>query len=207
MIDAKMVADLRARTGAGMVDCKKALEAANGDIEKAIEVLRTTGALKAAKKNAERNTAEGIIEAYVHSNGRVGVLVELQCETDFVALTPEYKELAHDIAMQIAAMAPLYVQPSDIPPTMVEKETHIYMEEMANDSKPEEIKKKIIEGKLNKWYQDICLLNQPWVKDEDISIGELIARNVAKIGEKIVVARFSRLELSAAKTETEEAGL
>ena len=207
MIDAKMVAELRARTGAGMVDCKKALEAANGDMEKAIEVLRTTGALKAAKKNAERETAEGIIEAYVHTNGRVGVLVELQCETDFVARNPDYKELAHEIAMQIAAMAPLYVQPSDIPPTMVEKERHAYMSEDALANKPEDIKAKIVEGKLNKWYQDICLLSQPWVKDEDITIGELIARNVAKIGEKIIVARFSRLELSAAKTETEEESL
>ncbi|MFA5129668.1 MAG: translation elongation factor Ts [Patescibacteria group bacterium] len=201
MIDAKTVAELRARTGAGMGDCKKALEEANGDMEKAVEVLRKTGAAKAAKKSAERETAEGLVESYTHSNGKIGVLVELQCETDFVARNPEFKQLAHEIAMQIVAMAPLYVQVSDIPPTMVEKEKHIYMTEDALANKPEEIKAKIVEGKLNKWYEDICLLNQLWIKDDTKTVAQLIDENVAKIGEKIVVSRFSRIELSAVKTE------
>lgn len=205
MIDAKMVADLRARTGAGMGDCKKALEEAGGDAEKAIEILRKTGAAKAAKKSAERNTAEGIVTSYVHSNGKVGALVELQCETDFVARNPDFKELAYDIAMQVVAMAPLYIQPSEIPATMVEKEMNIYMNEDALANKPEEIKKKIVEGKLNKWYEDICLLNQLCIKDDSKTVAQLINEKVATIGEKIVVSRFFRLELSPApKMECEE---
>lgn len=204
MIDAKTVAELRARTGAGMGDCKKALEEAGGDMEKAIEVLRKTGAAKAAKKSAERQTAEGIVTSYVHSNNKVGALVELQCETDFVARNPDFKELAYDIAMQIVAMAPLYVQPSDIPATMVEKETNIYMNEEALASKPEEIKKKIVEGKLNKWYEDVCLLNQFWVKEDSKTISQIIQEKSAILGEKIVVARFTRLELSATPVVCEE---
>ncbi len=201
MIDAKMVADLRAKTGAGMVDCKKALEEANGDTEKAIEILRVKGAMKAAKK-ADRETAEGLVEAYIHSNGRVGALIELQCETDFVSRNPEFHALAHEIAMQVAAMTPFYVSPEDIPAGLIEKEKAIYLAELAEDKKPEEIKVKIVEGKLNKWYADVCLLNQPWVKDDSKTIGQLITEKVATIGEKIVVARFSRIEL-APKNVTE----
>ncbi len=201
MIDAKMVADLRARTGAGMVDCKRALEEANGDTEKAIEILRVKGALKAAKKNADRTTAEGLVEAYVHANGKVGVLVELQCETDFVARNPEFKQLAHEIAMQVAAMAPSYVSPDQIPAGIVEKEKAIYLAELADDKKPEEIKAKIIDGKLAKWYADVCLLNQPWVKDDSKTIAQLISEKVATIGEKIIVARFSRIELAPKQVE------
>lgn len=204
MIDAKTVAELRARTGAGMGDCKKALEEAGGDMDKAIEVLRKTGAAKAAKKGAERQTAEGIVTSYVHSNNKVGALVELQCETDFVARNPDFKELAYDVAMQIVAMVPQYVQPSDIPSTLVEKEMEIYMNEESIANKPEDIKKKIVEGKLNKWYEDVCLLNQLWVKEDTKTIGQLIQEKSAILGEKIVVARFTRLELSAAKVTCEE---
>jgi elongation factor Ts len=204
MIDAKTVAELRARTGAGMGDCKKALEEAGGDIEKAIDILRKTGAAKAAKKSAERNTAEGVVMSYVHSNNKVGALVELQCETDFVALNPDFKELAYDIAMQIVAMAPTYVQPSDIPASMVEKETNIYMGDESLANKPEEIKAKIVAGKLNKWYEDVCLLNQLWVKDDSKKISQLIEEKMATLGEKIVVARFSRVELSTTKVVCEE---
>lgn len=197
MIDAKTVAELRGRTGAGMGDCKKALEEAGGDMEKAIEILRKTGAAKAAKKSAERQTAEGIVTSYVHSNNKVGALVELQCETDFVARGTDFKELAYEIAMQIVAMGPLYVQPSDIPPSMVEKEMNIYMNEDSLANKPEEIKKKIVEGKLNKWYEDVCLLNQLFIKDDSKTIARLIEEKMAIVGEKIVIARFSRVELSA----------
>jgi len=201
MIDAKQVAELRAKTGAGMVDCKKALEESNGDEAKAIEILRVKGAMKAAKKNAERETAEGLVEAYVHANGKVGALVELQCETDFVARNPDFRALAHEIAMQVAAMAPTYVSPDQIPAGIVEKEKSIYLAELAEDKKPEEIKAKIIEGKLAKWYADICLLNQLWVKDDSKTIGQLIAEKVATIGEKIIVARFSRIELAPKQVE------
>jgi elongation factor Ts len=204
MIDAKIVAELRARTGAGMGDCKKALEEANGDMEKAIEVLRKTGSAKAAKKSAERQTAEGIVTSYVHSNNKVGALVELQCETDFVARNPDFKELAYEIAMQIVAMAPTYVQSSDIPASMVEKETNIYMNEDSLAGKPEEIKAKIVAGKLNKWYEDVCLLNQLYIKDDSKKISQLIEEKMAILGEKIVVARFSRVELSATKVVCEE---
>ncbi|MCW1892481.1 MAG: translation elongation factor Ts [Candidatus Uhrbacteria bacterium] len=197
MIDAKLVGDLRARTGAGIVDCKKALVEADGDIEKAIEILRKTGAIKAAKKNAERQTTEGLIEAYVHSNGKVGAMIELQCETDFVARNADFHELAHDIAMQIVAMSPLYVSPDQVPAELVEKEMSIYMGEESLANKPEEIKKKIVDGKLNKWYEEICLLNQLWMKDDSMTIGQLIERKIATIGEKIVIARFTRFELAA----------
>ena len=197
MIDAKTVADLRAQTGAGIVDCKKALEEANGNTEQAIEILRKKGAAKAAKKSAERETAAGLVEAYVHADGRVGAIVELQCETDFVARNPDFKELAHDVAMQIVAMSPLYVSPEQAPADLVEKEKAMYREELANDSKPDDIKEKIIEGKMKKWYEDTCLLNQPWVKDDSKTIAQLIEEKVATIGEKIVVARFARMELSA----------
>lgn len=197
MIEAKLVGDLRARTGAGIVDCKKALEEAGGDMEKAIEILRKTGALKAAKKNAERQTSEGLIEAYVHSNGKVGALIELQCETDFVARNADFKELAHEIAMQVVAMSPTYVSPDQIPAEAVEKEKAFYLAELAEDKKPEEIKQKILEGKMKKWYEETCLLNQLWVKDDSKTIGQLIESKVATIGEKIVVARFTRLELAA----------
>jgi elongation factor Ts len=201
MIDAKMVAELRAKTGAGMVDCKKALEEANGDEAKAMEILRAKGAMKAAKKNAERETAEGLVEAYVHANGKVGALVELQCETDFVALNPEFKQLAHEIAMQVAAMAPIYVSPEEIPAGIVEKERNLYLAEIAEEKKPEEIKVKIVEGKLAKWYADVCLLNQLWVKDDSKTIAQLITEKVATIGEKIIVARFVRLELAPKQVE------
>jgi elongation factor Ts len=194
MIDSKMVVDLRAQTGAGMVDCKKALEEANGDIEKAIGILREKGAAKAAKKDAERETAEGLVTAYVHTNGKVGALVELQCETDFVARNPEFKQLAYEIAMQVAAMAPQYVSSDEIPAGIVEKEKSGFLAEI--EGKPDDIKAKIVEGKLAKWYADVCLLNQIWVKDDTKTIAQLISEKVATIGEKITIARVARLELA-----------
>jgi elongation factor Ts len=197
MIDAKTVADLRARTGAGVVDCKKTLEETGGDAERAVEILRKKGAAKAAKKSAERQTAAGLIEAYVHADGRVGAIVELRCETDFVARNPEFKALAHDIAMQVVAMSPLYVSPDRIPADIAEKERKAFSEASALDGKPAEVREKIIEGKMNKWYEDVCLLSQPWVKDDSKTITGLIEEKIAVMGEKITVARFCRMDVSA----------
>ncbi|KKU73943.1 MAG: Elongation factor Ts [Parcubacteria group bacterium GW2011_GWA2_47_26] len=192
MIDSKLVMQLRAQTGAGVLEAKHALEESGGDIEKAVEVLRKSGAIKAAKKS-ERATNEGLVHAYIHGGGKVGVLLELLCETDFVARNPEFENLAHDLAMQIAAANPLYVKSEDIPQEVVEKEKSIYSEEVAE--KPANIVDKIVEGKLEKWYSEVCLMNQPFIKDEDTTIGELIQSKIAKLGENIQVRRFVRYSL------------
>jgi elongation factor Ts len=198
MVDAKTVMELRNRTGAGIVDCKQALEEAGGDMDKAIEVLKKKGALKAAKKTAERSTAEGIVATYLHHNKRLASMVEVQCETDFVARTEEFIALANDIAMQVAAMNPEFVSPDQIPAEFVSKQQQIFLEEIAGDNKSEEIKVKIVEGKLQKWYTEVCLLKQDFFKDEDKTIEELVTEKIAKTGEKIVVKRFARFEMSAA---------
>lgn len=197
MIDAKTVGELRARTGAGIVDCKKALEAAGGDMEKAMEELRKSGAMKAAKKSAERETAEGVIHAYVHSDGKIGAMIELQCETDFVARNDAFQELAHDLAMQIVATDPEWVSPEQVPADRVDAMKSMFAEELANDTKPDDIKQKIIDGKLAKWFEESTLMKQPWVKDDGKTIESLIQERIATIGEKIVVARFVRYQLSA----------
>lgn len=185
----KLIAKLRKMTGAGMMDCKKALEEAGDDMDKAVEVLRKKGALKAAKKG-ERATGDGLVHAYVHSNGKVGALVQVLCETDFVARTDEFKQLVHDIAMQVTAMDPLYLSPEDVPTEVIEKEKEIYLEKI-ND-KPADVKDKIIEGKLGKFYAENCLLNQSFFKDEDVTIEELIQQKIVKIGENIRIERFER---------------
>ena len=172
-VDAKMVVELRNRTGAGMVDCKNALDEAQGDMEKAIEVLKKKGAIKAAKKSAERQATEGLVATYVHHNGKLAAMVELSCETDFVARTDEFKELAVDIALQVAAMDPQFVSPETIPAEEVEKKRNEFLAELAEDKKPEDIKQKIVEGKLNKWYSDVCLTKQSFIKDEDKTIEQL----------------------------------
>lgn len=200
MIDAKMVMELRNRTGAGMVDCKNALEEAGGDMDKAIEVLKQKGAIKAAKKSAERTASEGVIASYVHHNGKLAALLELACETDFVARNEEFKQLAADLALQVAAMDPQYVSPETIPAEEVEKKKQEFLAEMAGDNKPEEIKAKIIEGKLNKWYSDVCLMKQSFIKDEDKVVEQLVNELVAKIGEKIVPTRFHRMQLVAGQS-------
>jgi elongation factor Ts len=197
MIEAKTVAELRAKTGAGMVECKKALVEAGGDMDKAIEVLKKSGALKAAKKSAERSTAEGIIHAYIHSNGKVGAMVELQCESDFVARTEDFQTLAHDIAMQVVATDPAFVSPETIPSGEVEKVRAEFTAELENDKKPDDIKAKIIDGRMNKWFAEVTLMNQLWVKDDTKTIAQLVNEKIATIGEKIVVARFCRFQLSA----------
>jgi|SRR3989338_8518940 len=192
MIDPKLVMQLREQTGAGVLDAKKALEETQGDIEKATTNLRKSGVLKAAKK-AERATNEGVVHAYVHGGGKVGVLVELLCETDFVARNPEFEELAHDLALQIAATNPLYVKPEDVPQEVVEKEKSIYGEETTG--KPANIVEKIVQGKLDKWYSDVCLMRQSFIKDEDLTIEEVVKSKISKLGENIQVRRFVRFSL------------
>lgn len=185
---------LRTLTGAGIVDCQKALEESGGDYDKAVELLRKRGQKVAAAKQ-ERETKEGIVHAYIHGQGRVGVLVEISCETDFVARNDEFKAFAHDIAMHIAAANPLYVKPEDIPSEVIEKEKEIYKDQMASEKKPDEIKEKIIVGKLNKYYQETCLLNQLFIKDDSLTIQQLLAATIAKTGENIQIRRFCRFSL------------
>jgi elongation factor Ts len=194
MIDSKLILQLRAETGAGIIEVKKALEEANGDLVKAKEILRQKGVLKAATK-AERETHEGLIHAYVHSNNRVGALVEVLCETDFVARNPEFQELVHDLAMQVAATDPLYIKPEDIPPEVIEKEKSLWLEEIRGEGKPPAVVEKIIQGKLEKWFSEVCLLKQSFIKNEDTTIEELIQQKIAKLGENIQVKRFVRFAL------------
>lgn len=187
---------LREATGAGMMDAKSALEEAGGDYEKAVTVLRKKGLAKAAKK-AERTAGVGVIESYVHG-GKIGVLVEVNCETDFVARTDDFKEFTRDVALHIAAANPSYVSSEDIPEDELNKEKDMIKEEVAASGKPAEHAEKIIEGKLSKWYEEVCLLNQPFVKDPNQTIEQLRQALVAKLGENIVIARFTRLEVGSA---------
>ncbi len=193
-ITAQMVKKLRDMTGAGMMDCKKALQEADGDFDKAIEILRKRGAAKAAKK-AGRATGEGIITSYVHFNGRIGVLLELNCETDFVARTDEFKELAYNLAKQVAAMSPRWVSREDVPQEVIEKEKEIYREQLKNSGKPENVIEKIIEGKLEKFFQENCLLEQDYIFDDKKKVNDIITEAIGKIGENIRVSRFVRLEV------------
>lgn len=185
---------LRELTGAGIVEVKKALEESAGDEKKAIEILKIKGKEKANKKS-ERTAQEGIVAAYIHSNSRVGAIIKLCCETDFVARNGEFQELARDIAMHITAMNPKYISPENVPAELVEKEMKIWKAQMADEKKPEEIQKKIMEGKEKKFREEISLLSQPFVKNPDIKISELLAEKVAKTGENIQIGDFSRLEL------------
>jgi len=196
-ISAQDVKALRDRTAAGIMDCKNALEEAGGDPERAIDLLRTRGAAKVAKR-AERKASEGTIGTYVHHNGKVAVLLELNCETDFVAKNPEFQQLARDLAMHIASAAPLAVSVEHVSADDVERERQVYMAQVAEEGKPENIRAKIVEGKLSKWFKEITLLEQPFVKDPDLSIKELIDGVSAKTGEKILVARFVRFHVGGA---------
>lgn len=183
-------------TGAGIVDVKNALDEAGGDMEKAIEVLKKKGAAKAAKKTSERTTAEGIVASYIHHNKKLGALVELQCETDFVARNEEFVQLANELAMHVAAIDPLYLSPELVPTNEFEKQQMIFKEEVAAENKPDDIKAKIIEGKMNKWYSEVCLTRQSFFKDEDKTVEQYVAEKIAKIGEKIAIARFVRFQMS-----------
>lgn len=194
MADTQTIIKLREMTGAGMMDCKKALEEAGDDLEKAVDVLRKKGEIKAAKKG-ERSTGEGLVYSYIHSTGKAGALVQVLCETDFVARNEEFKKFVHDIAMQVTAMNPLYLSKEDIPAEVVEKEKEIYTEEIVGSGKPQEVIDKIIEGKLNKFYSEVCLLNQAFFKDEDITIEDLVTQKIAKMGENIKIERFARFSI------------
>ncbi|MDK2836461.1 MAG: elongation factor Ts [Thermosediminibacterales bacterium] len=194
MISASQVKELREKTGAGMMDCKRALEATEGDIEKAIEYLREKG-LSAAAKKSGRITAEGMVDSYIHGEGRIGVLVEVNCETDFVAKTDEFKELVKNIAMQIAASNPKYVKREEVPDSEIEKEKQILKVQALNEGKPEHIVEKIVEGRLEKYFQEVCLLEQPFIRDTDITVKDYILDKIAKIGENISVRRFTRYEM------------
>ena len=191
-ITAEQVKELRDRTGAGIMDCKKMLVEADGDMEKAIELLRKKGIAKAAKK-AGRTAAEGLVEAYIH-NGKYGALVEVNSETDFVSNNDDFKQFVKDVAMHIAAAGPKYVSRNDVPAEIVEKERETLKAQAMEEGKTEAIAEKMVEGRLNKFFEEICLLDQKFVKDPDITVGELLTNLVAKIGENIVIRRFARFE-------------
>lgn len=194
MISAKDVKQLRDATGAGMMDCKKALQETEGDLEKAIDLLRAKGAAKAAKR-AEKSANEGVIGSYIHHDQKTAVIVELNCETDFVANTDDFRGLARDLAMHIASTAPLAVSSDEIPEDVVERERAVYLEQVKEEGKPENIAQKIVEGKLKKFFKESVLLDQPFVKDPDKTVGELITEVSSRTGEKIEVARFARLRV------------
>lgn len=193
-VSAALVKELRERTGAGMMDCKKALTECNGDMDKAIDFLREKGLAAAAKKEG-RIAAEGLVESYIHGGGRIGVLVEVNCETDFVARGEEFKELVKDIAMQIAAAKPLYINKEDVPADVIEHEKQILRAQALNEGKPEKIVDKMVEGRIEKFYKEVCLMEQPFIKDPDMEVKDLVLQKIAKIGEKISIRRFARYEL------------
>lgn len=193
-VTAKDVKALRDRTGAGMMDCKKALEETGNDLEAAIDFLRSRGEAKAAKR-ADKTADEGAIGHYIHHGGRIAVLVELNCETDFVANTEDFRGLARDLAMHVAASNPQAVSAERIPAEVVERERQVYLEQVRNEGKPEHIQEKIVEGKLRKFFEESTLLQQPFVKDPEVTVEELVTRVSAKTGEKIEVARFVRYEV------------
>lgn len=193
-IDAKLVKELRDKTGAGVLNCKKALEKSDGDINKAIDYLREQGMAQAAKK-ASRITKEGIIYSYIHPGEKLGVLVEVNCETDFVARTEDFKSLVKDIAMQIAATNPLVVNRAELKEEVIQKEKDIYKAQAKSENKPEKIIDRIVQGKLGKYFQEVCLLEQPFIKDEDQTVLERINETIAKLGENITVKKFTRFRL------------
>lgn len=200
------IKELRERTGAGMMDCKKALEASQGDMEKAIDWLRKKGMTK-AQKRAGRTASEGLVQAYIHAGGKIGVLVEVNCETDFVARTEDFQKFVKEIAMQIAATNPLAVSKEALPAEAIEREKAIYREQALASGKPEKVVDRIVEGKLEKFFQDVCLLEQPYIRDDKVKIKDLLNELVAKTGEKIVIRRFVRFQLGeklANETEVSE---
>ncbi len=193
-ITAEMVKELRQRTGIGVMECKKALKESKGDIEKAIVILRKKGYAR-AKDKISRDTAEGIVGSYIHLNGKIGVLIEVNCESDFVSRNDEFKELVKNIAIHIAASAPEYLSSEDIPLEVLEEEKEIIREQFKDSKKPPEIIEKIVQGKIGKFNEEVCLLDQPYIKDDKISIKELVTSHVAKFGENIRIKKFARFEL------------
>ena len=203
MISASKVKELRNITGAGMMDCKRALQEVNGDIDKAVELLREKG-LAAAAKKAGRIAAEGVVESYIHMGGKIGVLVEVNCETDFVAKTPEFKAFVRDIAMHIAASNPSYLSREDVPQDEIAKEKEILRAQALNEGKPEKIVDKMVEGRIEKYFKENCLLEQPFVKDSDKSNDDIIKEQISKIGENINIRRFTRYEMGEGLQKRED---
>ena len=193
-VSLELVKQLRERTAAGFMDCKKALEEAKGDIEKAIDILRKKG-LAIAAKRAAKEASEGVVTAYIHSNKKIGVLVEVNCETDFVARTSEFQEFAHNLAMQIAATNPVAISRDQVPSEILEREKKIYEEQLKEAGKPENIIPKILEGKLEKFYKENVLLEQPFIKNPELTIQDLLNELITKTGEKIVIKRFCRFQI------------
>jgi elongation factor Ts len=193
-ITAQLVKDLRERTGAGMMECKSALKEANGDLGEAEIVLRKRGIASAGKKSA-RVTKQGLIGTYIHHGGQLGVMLELNCESDFVARTDDFKELVHDLAMHIAAANPLWVRKEDVPPEVLEKEKEIQKARAISEGKPEKVADKIVEGRMAKFYEEVCLYNQPFVKENTLTVEELVKTKIAKLGENISMARFARFKV------------
>ncbi|HSE42562.1 MAG TPA: translation elongation factor Ts [Acidobacteriota bacterium] len=193
-ISATKVKQLRDQTGAGMMDCKSALQEANGDFDEAITILRKKGIATAARK-AGRTASEGVVTSYIHPGSKIGVLVEVNCETDFVARTAEFQAFAHDIAVQIAAMNPRYLMREDVPEDILNKEREILFGQLEDTKKPDNIKKQIVEGRLDKWYAEFVLMDQAFVKDESTKVNQLIQEHIAKFGENIIVRRFTRYKL------------
>lgn len=194
MVTAAAVKELREKTGAGMMDCKKALVETDGNVEKAIDLLREKGLSKAAKK-ADRVASEGLVVSYIHGNGRIGVLLEVNCETDFVARNDEFKTLCHDIAMQVAATNPGYVSRDEVPEETIEREKSILTAQALNEGKPANIVEKMVVGRLEKFYEENCLLEQPFIKDQDKTVRDYVTETIAKIGENLNVRRFARFVL------------
>lgn len=194
MISASNVKELRERTGVGMMDCKKALQETNGDIDKAIDFLREKGLANAIKK-AGRIAAEGIVESYIHGGGRIGVLIEVNCETDFVAKTPEFRSFVRDMAMQVAAANPLYISREDVSQETIEKEKEILSAQAKNEGKPDKIIGKMVEGRITKYFAEVCLLEQAFIKDPDKTVKAIVTEKILKIGENISIRRFTRYEM------------
>ncbi len=193
-IDKKLITKLRQITGLGMMDCQKALVETNGDIEKAVEILRKKGAAVAAKR-ADKDTSEGVVHAYIHPGSKLGVLVELNCETDFVASTADVQQFAKDLGLHIAAMRPMYLTQENVDPKFLEHEKEIIKEQLANSGKPEKIIDQIVQGKVNKLYSEICLMKQPFVKNDQMTVEDALKEIVGKTGENIKIKRFSRFEI------------
>lgn len=201
-ISAQLIKELREKTGAGMMDCKKVLVETDGDIDKAIDLLREKG-LASAEKKASRIASEGLVASYIHS-GRIGVLVEVNSETDFVAKTDEFKEFVKDIAMQVAASNPEYLCEEDVPQEAIDKEKEVLIQQAINEGKPQNIAEKMVEGRMHKFYERVCLLNQPFIKDPSITVNDLLKNKIAKIGENIKIRRFVRYEVGEGLEKREE---
>lgn len=193
-VSAQMVKELREKTGAGLMDCKKALAETGGNFDKATNYLREKGLAAAAKKSS-RIAAEGIVDSYIHVGGRVGVLVEVNCETDFVAKTDDFKEFVHGVALQVAALKPQWVSKTDVPDDIIERERSILRTQALNEGKPPQIVEKMIDGRLEKFFKEVCLLEQPFVKDQETTLSKLLVDKIAKIGENISIRRFVRFEM------------